>query len=248
MFLKTLPCFALALLLLACRTDDQVGLEQLIERHAESRGGTQAIENVHALRFSLEITEPGFTVRGDYVANRDGYVRIDIYAGDERVFTEALGPDGGWQLLQGTTIPTDLSEDGEGALRRGLIGNLYGLHELSRLGYELSLAEPATQDSGNYWAIDQVAPDGYSTRLFLDKSTFLVTREIETSALHPDLDATKAQVETHFADYEAVDGVLFSRHAEKVDTATGTVVQTVVLQEIEVNPTIDATRFERPGG
>jgi len=83
----------------------------------------------------LEITEPGFTVRGDYVATREGYMRIDIYSGDE-----ALGPDGGWQLLQGETVSTDLSADEERALRRGLIGNLYGLHKLAGLDYELSLA------------------------------------------------------------------------------------------------------------
>lgn len=148
-----LSLFAI-LLLAGCHADDQVTIDSLIERHVDSRGGADAIENVRSLRLGLEITEPGFTVRGDYVATRDGYMRIDIFSGDERVFTEALGPDGGWQLLRGESVSTELSEEGERALRRGLTGNLYGLHELSDLGYKLTLAGTVTRGAEDFWAID----------------------------------------------------------------------------------------------
>ena len=174
-------------------------------------------------------------------------MRIDIYSGNERVFTEALGPDGGWQLLQGATVPRDLSEDGEKAIERGLIGNLYGLHELSQFNYTLSLSETEAEDAANFWAIDQVGPDGYSKRLFMDKSSFLITRTLDTSALHPDLDATRSRTETRYTDFEAIAGILFARVTEKIDTASARVVQTVVVKQIDINPTIDATRFARPG-
>ena len=94
-------------------------LDKLVERHTEARGGAAALEIIRSSRTELEISEPAFTVRGDYVANRDGYMRIDVFAGAERVFTEALGPDGGWQLLQGESVAIGLSADGEKALRRG---------------------------------------------------------------------------------------------------------------------------------
>jgi hypothetical protein len=178
--------------------------------------------------------------RADYL------LRIDIYSGNERVFTEALGPGGGWQLVQGATVATDLSEDGEKALTRGLIGNLYGLHELSKLNYTLSLSEIEAEDAESSWAIDQVGPDGHSKRLFMDQSSFLITRTLDTSALHPDIDATQSQTETRYADFETSSGVLFARLTEKIDTATAQVVQTVVVKEIDVNPTIDASRFDRP--
>jgi hypothetical protein len=64
-------------------------------------------------------------------------MRIDVFAGEDRVFTEALGPEGGWQMFGDGTI-ADLSEDGDAALRRGVIANLYGLHELPALGYTLN--------------------------------------------------------------------------------------------------------------
>jgi hypothetical protein len=235
-----------ALLLVGCEASDRVSVDRLIERHTESRGGAEAIEKVHSLRLTLEITEPGFVVRGDYVATRDGYMRIDIYSDNERVFTEALGPGGGWQLMQGATVATDLSEDGEKALTRGLIGNLYGLHELSKLNYTLSLSEIEAEDAESSWAIDQVGPDGHSKRLFMDQSSFLITRTLDTSALHPDIDDTQSQTETRYADFETFSGVLFARRTEKIDTATAQAVQTVVVRKIDINPTIDASRFDRP--
>ena len=244
---RTILTAFVTLLLMGCQTPDQVTLGTLIERHTDSRGGAEAIEDVQSLRFDLEITEPGFTVRGDYIATREGYMRIDIYAGDERVFTEALGPDGGWQLLQGETVSTDLSADGERALRRGLIGNLYGLHELPGLGYELSLAGIVTQGIKEFWAIDQVAPDGFSKRRFFDKASFFIVREMETSALHPDLDSTKTRQETLFADYKVSTGVLFSRLSKKIDSTTEEIVQTVVVKSVQVNPEIDTAKFKPPG-
>jgi len=222
------------------------GLPGLIDRHTASRGGREAIETVQSVRFDLQISEPGFTVRGDYRANRDGFMRIDIYAGEERVFTEALGPDGGWQLLQAPAKPTRISQEGENILKRGLVGNLYGLHELQGLGYELSFAGRIIRDGQEFWAIDQTAPDGFSKRLFLDKSSYLVVRESEDSALHPDIDQTKTAQETRIDDYSVSNGVWFPGRSEKLDLASGEIIQTVIVKSVQVNPQIDYVIFNRP--
>jgi len=234
-------------LLAGCQTQQSMSLATLIERHTTARGGEQAIENVRSLRLALEITEPGFTVRGDYVATRKGYMRIDIYAGEERVFTEALGPGGGWQLLRGETVASNLSEGGDRALRRGLVGNLYGLHELQGLGYKMTLLGISTREGEEFWTIDQVAEDGFSKRLFIDKASFLIVRQMESSALHPDIDPTKTRQETLISNYKGSDGVQFSRLTEKFDFDKEEIVQTVVVRQVHVNSEIDMSIFERPG-
>ena len=120
----------------SCAPDPDPGmtLERLLEAHAEARGGKAALENLQSMTVDLEIVEPDFTVTGQYRASRDGRMRIDVYAGDQRVFTEALGPDGGWQMF-GDGKVADLSPGRDVALQRGVIGNLHGLHELPALGY-----------------------------------------------------------------------------------------------------------------
>jgi len=230
----------------ACASERPASLETVIEQHTAARGGAEAIENVHSIRVSLDIVEPEFTVRGEYVATRNGHARVDIYADGERVFTEALTTVGGWQLRQGETVAADLSEDGRQALLRGLIGNLYGLHELPALGYRLSLAGQVPVDNSEYWAIDQLAPDGQSKRLYIDMQTMLVACERETSALHPDIDAERSDQITFIDDYAETGGVLFPGRTVKRDIATGEILQTIVVVDRQINVPIDAAFFERP--
>ncbi len=220
-------------------------LETLLARHAEARGGAQAIEALKSTNVDVEITEPDFTVRGRYRATRDGYMRIDVYTDDTRVFTEALGPDGGWQMFDDGEI-AELSENGAQALQRGIVSNLYGLHELPGLGYRLEFAGSTMRNGSAFWELTKTAPDGFSETLFLDKDTFLVASEIETAALHPDIDATKVRQETFHSDYEEIDGLVFAQTSEKKDLDTGKVIQTTAVTTREINPVLDESQFERP--
>lgn len=220
-------------------------LAVVLERHAEARGGRTALESLHSMEVELEITEPEFTVSGRYVATRDGWMRIDIHAGGERVFTEALGPDGGWQM-HADGIPLDLSADGERALVRGIHGNLYGLHELADIGFEQTLVGRSERDGKSVWEIEQTAPDGFSQRIFLDAETYLVSSAVETAALHPDIDSSETRQETFYREYRPAGELLFPARMEKIDRQTEERIQTTLVQAVRVNVPVDRKRFERP--
>jgi hypothetical protein len=221
-------------------------LERLVAANTQARGGSAAIESVHALDLELEISEPGFTVTGHYRATRDGYMRIDIFADGERVYTEAVGPQGAWQMRQGETEGSPESEAGAATLRRGIIGNLYGLHELAALGYTLAFRGTRTIGGVDYWAIEKQAPDGFSETLLLDKASDLIACELDTSALHPDLDSGKDAFETRRLDYQPTAGVLFFRRSVKRKRSSGEIVQTVRVRSVAVNPALDEALFRRP--
>lgn len=72
-------------------------VDKLIERNVQAVGGRTALEAVHSIRFDLHIADPGFEVDGAYVAARPGWMRIDITANGQRVYTEALHDAHGWQ-------------------------------------------------------------------------------------------------------------------------------------------------------
>ncbi|GJL92981.1 MAG: hypothetical protein DHS20C04_26400 [Hyphococcus sp.] len=220
-------------------------LDRLLDAHAQARGGKAALESINSVDVTLEIVEPDFSLTGHYRASRDGMMRIDVYAGDDRVFTEALGPDGGWQMF-GDGKVADLSPDGDDALRRGVIGNLYGLHELPSLGYELKLIGSNERNGGSFWEIEKTAPDGFSEHLFFDKDTFLIASSVNTSALHPDIDSTEVRQETFYFDYQKVGGVLFSNRSEKRNLDTGDVMQTSAITSRRINVALDPAQFERP--
>ncbi len=241
------PAFAAltALAFAGCAPAPAMTIERLLDAHAEARGGKQALENIRTIIVDLEIVEPDFTVTGRYRASRDGQMRIDVYAGEDRVFTEALGPDGGWQMF-GDGEVADLSPDGDAALQRGVIGNLYGLHELPALGYELTLIGESKRNGGQFWEVEQTAPDGFSVHLFFDKDTFLITSTVATSALHPDIDSTEVRQETFNSGHREIEGVVFSHKSETRNLDTGEIMQETTVTARQVNAVLEPGQFDRP--
>ena len=234
------------LVLVGCHLTPPMTVETLLAENARARGGVALLESLEAVRYQLEITEPGFSVTATYVATRSGYMRIDVYAGEERVFTEALGPEGGWQLLQGATAATPLSEEGYMALVRGRDGNIRSLHELPALGYSFTLEGLIDHHGNQRWLLEKRAPDGFTEYLYIDPETFLVVASSEVSALHPDIDDTKSAKETWYQDYQTTDGILISRSSEKRNLMDGKELQRTRVTSVEINPGLDLTRFQPP--
>ncbi|MEJ2318097.1 MAG: hypothetical protein P8Y10_13955 [Gemmatimonadales bacterium] len=236
------------LVAVACGQPGAPTLEEIVARHAEARGGTAEIERIESLEVGLRISEPTFDVEARYRATRDGRMRIDVFADSVRVFTEAHDSVSGWQLGAGEeSEPVEMSPAGEEAVKRGVLANLFGLHEWQAQGYALTLRGREEIDDTGYWVIDAVAPDGFAQRLYLDEETYLIARKRDRSALHPDVDPEEEAFETIFGDFRAVDGVVFSFAEQKQDLRTGEVAQSVVVKELIVNPDIDPSIFTPPG-
>lgn len=220
-------------------------LKRLLDMHAQARGGAAAIEAVNAISVEIEIVEPEFTVSGDYRATREGFMRIDVYADGTRVFTEALGPGGGWQMFADGRVE-DLSPEGRAALEQGIESNLFGLHELKARGYGLKFLGAAERNGATFWEAEKTAPGGEAQHLFFDKDTFLVASEIETNALHPDVDSTQVAQETFYSSYNETGGVVFADRTQKRNIETGAVMQTATVAARRINPVLDPAQFERP--
>lgn len=245
MAIKTL-FLCLLVSLLACCTiwELPVTLDTVVDLNAVARGGKVAIEQVHSVQLELEITEPGIKLTALYKATRDGWMRIDVALDGTRVFTEAIGPRGGWQMdARGNTL--NLSIEGEQALRRGIVGNLYGLHERASLGYRLELLGSTTYRGIKVWDIEQKSPDGFSQHLYLARDTALLIVETESSALHPDVEGSEIMQETRHSDYKATAGVLFAEKSEKRNIISGLQLQSARITSRVVNPPIDPSYFDQ---
>jgi hypothetical protein len=238
----------LVLVALSCEQASAPTLAEVLARHVEARGGATEIERIESLEVGLRISEPTFDVEARYRATRNGRMRIDVFADSVRVFTEAHDGGSGWQLGAGEeSEPGEMSPAGEAAVNRGILANLFGLHEWQAQGYTLTLRGREQVDGTGYWAIDVLAPDGFEQRLYLDEETYLIARKRDQSALHPDVDPEVQAFETIFGDFRTVDDVAFSFAELKRHLRTGEVAQTVVITEVIVNPTIDSAIFSRPG-
>lgn len=220
-------------------------LARIIEKNTEARGGAGAISSVWAIHTRVQITEPTFQVMGDYIATRDGQMRIDILADGTRVFTEAYDGGHGWQM-SGDGSVSNMSEAGQEAVRHGIITNLFGLNEMAGMGLDRKYVGQDKIDGRVYEKIDLRFDDGLVNHYYLDSESGQIVRQRDEVALHPDVDDTVQQFETIYSDFRAVGDVVYSWHAEKKDRDTGDVVQTIVVQEIVQNPDIDPVIFTKP--
>ncbi len=235
----------LTLGLAACEAPDPI--TQVIEKNTEARGGADAIASVQTFQSRVQIVEPNFTLMGKYVATRDGKMRIDVFAGDQRVFTEAFDGESGWQMFGDGTV-ADMTEAGAEILRIGIIKNLYGLNEMADLGVTVSYLGSEVIAGLSYEKVDLTFANDYVTHYFLDSETGLRIRQRDDVALHPDYDDTIQRFETIYSDFRTIGGVVYSFHDEKRDIDTGELAQTTQVEEIIHNGEIDPTFFERPEG
>ena len=237
--MRTIPALILGLLAAAAITAERpYVLADILDRHSVAMGVP-----ADALRVDLLIEEPTFTVTGQYWANRNGEMRIDVYAGDERVFTEALDGDGGWQQhANGDREP--LTETGRAALRRGIIANLYTLSDRPALGYTLRYLGKATEDDRSLWKISCLAPTGLEQLFYLEPRTALVVFTEEYSLLHPYIDATRVNRITIFSDYRSVDGRMLAHRSQTTATETGEVLQNTTVRLAAITP-LEKARIAR---
>jgi hypothetical protein len=175
-------------------------------------------------------------------------MRIDVFIGGKRVFTEGFDGTEGWQMPGNATSAKPASPEGAAALRHSgqLPTNVLGLHEMAAHGHRLELAGREEIDGILYYALDLTLDDGFRTRYFVDPKRFLVVRSRVRKALHPDNDPTPTRIETVWSDFRPVSGVLFPFAARDTDLATGKLLQTTTLLEMSANRPIEDALFRTP--
>ena len=244
-FARFLP-FALA----GCATprSPDLDLAEVVARNAEARGGRAAIEAIGSLEARLRIVEPTYSAEGTWRVDRRGRMRIDVFIGARRVFTEAFDGTNGWQLPADAASAKLASPEGAAALRHSaqLPTNVLGLHEMAAHGHRLDLAGREEIDGIRFYAVDLTLDDGFRTRYFVDPKSFLVTRSRVRKALHPDNDPTPTTIETVWTDFRSVSGVLFPFAARDTDLATGKLLQTTTLLEMTANRPTGDELFRMP--
>ena len=85
--------------------------------------------------------------------------------------------------------------------------------------------------------------DGYTTTLYVDPTSWLITRRRDVRPLHVDVDPTPTTIESRFSDFRNADGVLFAFVSTDADLATGKILETTSVRSVKLNPQFDASIF-----
>jgi hypothetical protein len=183
-------------------------------------------------------------VRASYRATPD-LMRIDIFAGGQRVYSEGLDAHSSWAWEGGKPAAADASPEGAKAIRHGIEFNLFGLHRFRARGHRLELAGREAVDGVDYHVIRVVMADGFETFRYIDPSSWMIGRSRDVRAIHPDTDQTKKLLENVYEDFRPVDGVMTSFRSHQADVATGAVLQRTQLIGQRNNPPVGELHLER---
>jgi hypothetical protein len=172
-------------------------------------------------------------------------MRIDVNAGGDHVFTEAFDGQKGWEGKGTSQKPA--TEKATAALRHGveLPGKLFGLHELKARGHRIELAERENIDGIQYYVLRLTLSDGYSTTLYVDPNSWLITRRRDVRPLHVDVDPTPTTIEQRSSDFRTISGVQFAFASSETDLQSGKVLETTVVRSVKINPPLVPSIFEK---
>lgn len=248
--MKTLIAFLVLLFLTASHLHaaDQSSLQQILDRHTEAVGGPGALASIHSLKISLNIVEPTFQVDAVYVADRSMLMRIDVFAGGKRVYSEGYDGKTAWEMGEDSGSVKEESPQGMTALMNGILSpdRFYSLQDLSDRGYKVEDKGRELLQGVSYHVIE-LTLNSAVTRLYIHPETWLIERTRETKAVHPDVDPKLQTTETVYSDFRRVDGVLRPFKGVRTDLDTGKLVQTETISKVETNPDIAASFFVKPG-
>ncbi len=230
-------------------------LATILAENDKAHGG-DAYLAVQSMRAKLRIKEPTFEVEGVYVATRAGQMRIDIYAGDQRVYAEGLMPNGqggqcAWEWNPGKSADEPAQCVGEketAALQHGLVlpGHFHTLEDVAANGASVELIGEVETDAGAQWHLRLTLDDGYSRDYFISQESYRVVRARDFRAFHPGMDPTEVTVESRQLDPVEVDGVLRFGRQENFNADTNAWLATTTVVELVHNPEIPEGYFS-PG-
>jgi len=217
-------------------------VDDIVARHIEARGGLERIKAVQSIRM---------TGRANAGPGRDALVHREIKR-PNRIRTEftiqgmtgvyAFDGERGWEVspFLGRMDPEPMSP--ESAQQAGEQADTAGpLVDWRAKGHRVALVGRETVEGREAYRLEVTLAGGTVRHDFIDAQSFLLVKTESTRLVR----GHKRDVVTTFSDYKRVGGLLFA-HAIVASTGGAAHRLSIVVEKVELNPTLDDTRFRMP--
>ena len=155
--MRCLVQLALALLAFAgcAHHSAPTSLGDILARNRAATWGANEPSTIGSLEYEIHIKEAKFELDGIYKVNRLGQMRIDLYSGSKRVYTEGFDGESGW-ALNAEGKASDESPTGSAALWHGtqFPGKIFTLDELPARGHRLESVGRESIGGVDYYVVN----------------------------------------------------------------------------------------------
>jgi hypothetical protein len=235
-------CLLAAGALLAPASLSAQTVDEVVARHLAARGGREALAAVRTVRMTGHATAgPGRHAVVRREVARPGRIRTEFeFQGTTGVF--AWDGSAGWRVspLDGRLEPEPLPAE-EAALAAEQADIEGPLVDWKAKGHRLELAGSEALPGGRTHRLKVTLKSGAVRDVWVDAATGLIVRTALVRAWR----GREVALETTFGDYRESGGVAFPRTIETAVPGRPRRLR-IVVEDVEVNPAIDDTRFRMP--
>lgn len=219
-------------------------IEDIVARNTAALGGQDELNAIDNMVKHSLIVEGDDAVASVFAVSRDGQMRVDIFAGGERVFAESYDGERGHQWRPGDG-QSAASERGTIALSHTpqLPNHVLRLKDVEANGHRLEHVDADTDGDRSYDVLKLTLSDGFETFLWVDRESHRVTRIRNERALHVDIDSEELVIETRVSEFRKVGNILHPHLVEEVNLATGDVLVRIELRHLELNQDLPEDYF-----
>jgi hypothetical protein len=232
---------ALLLVLGAARVSAQT-VEDIVRRHVEARGGAAKLRAVESLRFTGTMELPDVSSAFVLELKRPNRMRTEFVV-QGQTGVRAFDGQHAWERLP---LPGDeprpMGPEEAAEARAQADVDLSPLVDSAAKGFTVELVGRDRLPGGETWRLVVRGREGPPRTLHLDVRTHLVVKTIDTRSV----DGKPVEMVTEVSDYRPLAGLVFP-HRIEVGPRGKPERQRLVIQRVEINPPIDASRFAMPG-
>lgn len=234
----------LVLLALAPAFAAEPSVDEIVARYVAARGGIKKIRKIETLRQTGSITTgAGRTARAVRELKRPSRTRFEFTV---QGVTGVYVSDGtsGWQVspFDGQLQPAPLPE--EAVADAAEQGDFEGpLMDWKAKGHKVELVGRERVAGKDTYKLKVTLKSGGIRHEYVDVATGHLVRSDATRQVrgHP------VAIETTFSEFKKAGGVLFP-HRIEVQAAGRPQRMTIVVDKVEVNPSLPDSRFQKPAG
>ena len=217
-------------------------VDEIIAKNTAAKGGAEKLKAVKTVRMTGKMTlAPGVEAPVVMELQRGGGMRMDITV-QGMVLSQGYDGTKAWLVnpLQGSKAPQEMSADDTKAVEEQ--ADIDGpMIDYKAKGHTVELLGKEKVEGADAYKVKVTMKNGTIRTFYIDAEHFLEIKE-ESKRMQR---GTEVEGDTIYGDYKEVGGMMFA-HSVDGGQKGAPARQKIVVEKIEINVPLDASRFKMP--
>ena len=236
LFTKFLALIAFVLVL---HTVQAQSVDEIIDKHIAAMGG-EKYTGIKGVKMESTAQIMGMDLPSTTTIVQGRGMRSETTVQGSAI-VQAIDGDKGWMInpMTGQTGATELPAD-QVKMSAGQL-DLTGLYNYKAKGHKAELMGEEKIEGAPVYVVKVDMANGATATHYISKDTYYILK----SVINTEVQGQEVEVKTNFSNFKQVDGVTFPFTTE-IESPAMPGVMTMMVNSVQVNPTVDESIFAMP--